>query len=158
MDKPADSGLVTYEQRGPVAVIGLNRPDKRNAISDELVHGLAAAAERAEREARAAVLFGNGVHFCAGLDLAEHVEKPLVEAVRNSRLWHRVFDQIQRGSIPFVSALTGAVVGGGFELAAATHVRVAEETAFFALPLSPPMDDKIGSNRSPGCAARPRAA
>jgi enoyl-CoA hydratase/carnithine racemase len=45
-----------------------------------------------------------------------------------------VFDQIQRGGIPFVSALHGAVIGGGLELAASTHVRIADETAFFALP------------------------
>jgi enoyl-CoA hydratase/carnithine racemase len=54
--------------------------------------------------------------------------------VRGSRSWHRAFDLIAHGTIPVVAALNGAVVGGGFELAAATHIRVAEETAFFALP------------------------
>jgi len=125
---------VTYELRGPVAVIGLDRPDKRNAISDRVVEALAEAVERAADEARAAVLHGAGRHFCAGLDLGEHVEKPLFDAVKGSRRWHRAFDQIERGTIPFVAALQGAVVGGGFELAAAAHVRVAEAGAFFALP------------------------
>jgi (methylthio)acryloyl-CoA hydratase len=132
--KGAAEALVTYERRGPVAVIGLNRPAKRNAISDRVVEALSAAVDRASDEARAAVIHGHGPHFCAGLDLGEHVEKPLIDAVKGSRRWHRVFDGIERGTIPFVVALQGAVVGGGFELAAAAQIRVAEETAFFALP------------------------
>jgi (methylthio)acryloyl-CoA hydratase len=134
MDGSAEPSLVTYERRGDVAVIGLNRPDKRNAVSDRVVEALADAVIRASDEAKAAVIHGHGPHFCAGLDLAEHVEKPVLGAVKGSRRWHRVFDLIERGTIPVVSALNGAVVGGGFELAASTHIRVAEETAFFALP------------------------
>ena len=130
----AEPDLVTYERRSDVAVIGLNRPEKRNAVSDRVIEALAEAVLRASDEAKAAVIHGHGPHFCAGLDLAEHVEKPVLEAVKGSRRWHRVFDLIERGTIPVVSALNGAVVGGGFELAASTHIRVAEETAFFALP------------------------
>lgn len=128
-DQPVD-----YRLEDGVAVIGLARPAKRNAISDRVVEALHAAVERAASEARAAVLLGEGPHFCAGLDLAEHAEKSLGAAVQGSRRWHRVFDGIERGAIPFVAALQGAVVGGGFELAAAAHLRVADATAFFALP------------------------
>lgn len=134
MDGSAETGLVTYELTGDIAVIGLNRPEKRNAISDRVVEALDEAILRATDEARAAVLYGAGKHFCAGLDLGEHVEKPVIDAVRGSRRWHRVFEHMERGAIPFVSALQGAVVGGGFELAAASHIRVAESTAFFGLP------------------------
>ncbi|EBA08336.1 crotonase/enoyl-CoA hydratase family protein [Sagittula stellata] len=126
--------LVTYELKGAVALIGLNRPDKRNAISDRFVEAIHEAVQRAQKEARAGVIFGHGKHFCAGLDLAEHSEKPLFEAVKGSRRWHAVFDGIERGTIPFVAAISGAAVGGGFELAASTQVRVADQTAFFALP------------------------
>ncbi len=126
--------LVSYRLQGEVAVIGLNRPSKRNAISDLVVDALRAAAERAQSEARAAVIYGEGDHFCAGLDLAEHKEKPLFDAIQGSRRWHEIFTAFARGPIPFISALHGAVVGGGFELAAATHLRVADETAFFGLP------------------------
>lgn len=126
--------LVTYELLGTIARIGLNRPEKRNAISDRFVEAIHAAVQRAQTEARAAVIFGHGKHFCAGLDLAEHSEKPLFEAVKGSRRWHAVFDGIERGTIPFVAAITGAAVGGGFELAASVQIRVADETAFFALP------------------------
>jgi enoyl-CoA hydratase/carnithine racemase len=126
--------LVNYELRDEIVLIGLNRPAKRNAVSDRVVEALNLAVERAQSEAKAAVIYGEGPHFCAGLDLAEHSEKPLIAAVQGSRRWHRIFDGIERGGIPFVVALQGAVVGGGFELAAAAHVRVADETAFFGLP------------------------
>jgi (methylthio)acryloyl-CoA hydratase len=133
MDGPIDQ-LVTYDLRDGIALIGLNRPAKRNAISDRVVEALHLAVETAQVEAKAAVIYGEGKHFCAGLDLAEHVEKSLIAAVQGSRRWHKVFEGVERGGIPFVVALQGAVVGGGFELAAAAHVRVAEESAFFALP------------------------
>jgi enoyl-CoA hydratase/carnithine racemase len=130
----SDEVLVSYRLEGKVAVIGLNRPAKRNAISDRVVEALRMAAIQAQGEARAAVIYGEGDHFCAGLDLAEHKDKPLFEAIQGSRRWHAIFSEFERGEIPFFSALHGAVVGGGFELAAATHVRVADETAFFGLP------------------------
>ncbi|KND18379.1 enoyl-CoA hydratase [Pannonibacter phragmitetus] len=134
MDSTVTGDIVTYELKGNVAHVGLNRAEKRNAISDRVVEALALAIARAEREAKAAVLFGYGSHFCAGLDLAEHVERSPIEGVRNSRRWHAVFGGIEHGTIPWISALHGAVVGGGLELAASTHIRVADATTFFALP------------------------
>ena len=134
MDSTVTGDIVTYELKGNVAHVGLNRAEKRNAISDRVVEALALAIARAEREAKAAVLFGYGSHFCAGLDLAEHVERSPIEGVRNSRRWHAVFGGIEHGTIPWFSALHGAVVGGGLELAASTHIRVADATTFFALP------------------------
>jgi len=134
MDKAANESFVTYELDGDVALIGLNRPVKRNAISDVFVEAIADAVRRAEGEAKAGVIYGHGDHFCAGLDLAEHVKKTPIEGVRGSRRWHAVFATIEHGSIPWISALHGAVVGGGLELASSTHIRVADKTAFFALP------------------------
>lgn len=133
MDGSAET-LITYQLEGDIALIALNRPEKRNAISDRVVEALNTAVERAQTEARAAVIHGHGTHFCAGLDLAEHMEKPLIAAVQGSRRWHRIFDGIERGAIPFICAMQGAVVGGGFELAASAHIRVADSTAFFGLP------------------------
>ena len=132
-DQPARN-FVSYELQGEIAHIGLNRPEKRNAISDSFVEMIAGAVARAESEAKAAVLYGHGDHFCAGLDLAEHVKKTPIEGIRGSRRWHAVFGTIEHGTIPWISALHGAVVGGGLELAASTHIRVAERSAFFALP------------------------
>jgi len=132
------TALVTYELEGPIALIGLNRPDKRNAINEAVIDELRAAVHRAGDEADVGVLHGHGEHFCAGLDLAEALAraagqtKPPRKRKRHS--WHEVFDTIARGPIPFIAALHGAVVGGGLELATAAHIRVADETAFFGLP------------------------
>jgi enoyl-CoA hydratase/carnithine racemase len=128
------SSFVTYELRDEIAHIGLNRPEKRNAISDRFVETIAETVARAEDEAKAVVLYGHGDHFCAGLDLAEHIKKTPMQGVRGSRRWHAVFAGIEHGTIPWISALHGAVVGGGLELAASTHIRVADRSAFFALP------------------------
>jgi enoyl-CoA hydratase/carnithine racemase len=80
------------------------------------------------------MIHGVGPHFSAGLDLNELSKRDVTAGVHHSRSWHRVFEKIEFGSIPVVAVLKGAVVGGGLELAAATHVRVAERSAFYALP------------------------
>jgi (methylthio)acryloyl-CoA hydratase len=130
--------LVSYELEGPVALIGLNRADKRNAINEAVIAALRSAVHRAHDEADVAVLHGHGSNFCAGLDLGEALARATgkIAAPRKRRRhnWHEVFDQIARGPIPFVAALHGAVVGGGLELATAAHLRVCDDTAFFGLP------------------------
>jgi len=130
--------LITYELDGAIALIGLNRPDKRNAINDTLIDELRVAVQRAHEEADVAVLFGHGSNFCAGLDLAEALARATgqIKPPRKRRRhnWHEVFDLIARGPIPFVAALHGAVVGGGLELAMAAHVRVCDDSALFGLP------------------------
>ena len=130
--------VVTYEVEGAVALIGLNRPDKRNAINDAVVSQLSEAIVRAGDEADTAVLFGHGQNFSAGLDLAEMLGKmqsgALAPRKPKRHNWHEVFDLIARGPIPFIAALHGPVVGGGLELACAAHIRVADATTFFGLP------------------------
>lgn len=123
-------------RRGPVAHIRLARAEKRNALNDATVRGLERAFAELPDDIRAAVLSGEGEHFSAGLDLSEiSGEAPDAFAgVRHSRMWHRAFEAIQFGRVPVISALHGAVVGGGFELAASTHVRVAERSAYYGLP------------------------
>ena len=132
------SEFITYELADNVALIGLNRPDKRNAINDVVVEQLRAAVVRANDEADAAVIFGHGKNFSAGLDLAELAGRLASDAPRprkrKANPWHTAFDLIARGSIPFVAALHGATIGGGLELAAAAQIRVADETTVFALP------------------------
>ena len=97
-----------------------------------------AAVMRAHDEADVGVLFGHGPNFSAGLDLAEALARATGRIApprkRKRHGWHEVFDQIERAPIPFVAALHGAVVGGGLELAMATHLRVCDDTAFFGLP------------------------
>jgi (methylthio)acryloyl-CoA hydratase len=80
------------------------------------------------------VVAGAGDHFCAGLDLSELIERDAAETIAQSRNWHRAFERIEFGNVPVVAVLHGAVIGGGLELAAACHIRVAESTAYYALP------------------------
>lgn len=126
--------LLQFERAGPVLHLRLNRPAKRNAINDELLAQLHTALLHLPADCRALVLSGAGEHFCAGLDLSEVSERSVAEGMAHSRAWHACFEQLQFGRVPVVAVLHGAVVGGGLELAASTHVRVAEDSAFYALP------------------------
>lgn len=126
--------LVLVRTEGPVAVIELNRPDKRNAISQPMVRALDLAVAALPDEVRVIVLAARGEHFSAGLDLSEVPEMSAAEGVHHSHSWYEVFDRLQFGRRPVVAVLQGAVVGGGLELASCAHVRVADTSAYFALP------------------------
>jgi len=126
--------LLHIEAIGPVLHVRLARPAKRNAINDALVAQIHTAFANLPDETRAVVLSGEGEHFCAGLDLSEISERSVAEGIVHSRSWHAAFDQVQLGRVPVVAVLHGAVVGGGLELAGACHVRVAEASAYYALP------------------------
>ncbi|MFC6282408.1 MULTISPECIES: crotonase/enoyl-CoA hydratase family protein [Polaromonas] len=123
-----------FEMRGDIAVIRLSRPAKRNALGDALILALRDQLENLPGEARAAVLCGEGEHFCAGLDLSELKERDAGQGLHHSRMWHAALERVQYGPVPVIAALHGAVVGGGLELASACHIRVADESTFYALP------------------------
>ena len=125
---------IHLEMKGSVAVVRLTRPTKRNALNDGLIASLRHIFENLPQEARAAVVAGDGDHFCAGLDLSELKERDAGEGLYHSRSWHTALDRVQSGSVPVIAALHGAVVGGGLELASACHIRVADESTFYALP------------------------
>lgn len=125
---------IQFEMQGPVAVVRLNRGAKRNALSDGLVLGLQEVFTNLPQETRAVVLDGNGEHFCAGLDLSELKERDAAQGLHHSRRWHTALAAIEQGPVPVIAALHGAVVGGGLELASACHIRVADESTFYALP------------------------
>ena len=119
---------------GSIAVLTLNRPEKRNALSDELVLGLQKFFDNLPTEVRAVVMQGQGGNFCAGLDLNELQETNITQSFQTSKIGQRLNDTIQFSRVPVISVLQGAVIGGGLELAASTHVRVAEPSAYYALP------------------------
>jgi enoyl-CoA hydratase/carnithine racemase len=125
---------LTAKRRGDIAVLRLSRPQKRNALDDTTILGIEAFFKALPKDIKAVVIHGAGQHFSAGLDLSELTERNVAEAVQHSRMWHRVFDAVQFGKVPVVAVLHGAVVGGGLELAAACHIRVAERSAYYALP------------------------
>jgi enoyl-CoA hydratase/carnithine racemase len=119
---------------GDVAELRLSRPDKRNALDDTMIAGIEMFFDRLPAEAKAVVLHAQGEHFSAGLDLTELTIRKTPEAIAHSRNWHRVFRHIEFGRVPVVAVMHGAVVGGGLELIASCHIRVAERSAYYALP------------------------
>jgi (methylthio)acryloyl-CoA hydratase len=129
-----DISLSLQGASSEIAVITLNRPAKRNALNDGLILALRDIFQGMPHGVRAAVIHGAGDHFCAGLDLSELSERDAGEGLHHSRMWHAALDCVQSGPVPVVAALHGAVVGGGLELASACHIRVADESSFFALP------------------------
>jgi len=125
---------VRAAQADGIVHLALARPDKRNAIDDGLLAELHTAFVNLPDSARVVVLSGEGAHFCAGLDLSELMARNVSQGITHSRSWHAAFEAIQFGRVPVISVLHGAVVGGGLELASSTHIRVAERSAFYALP------------------------
>jgi enoyl-CoA hydratase/carnithine racemase len=126
--------LLTLESAGPVLHLRLNRPAKRNSISDELLAQIHTVFVNLPASFKVVVLSGAGDHFCAGLDLSEVSERTVAEGMTHSRAWHACFDAIQFGPVPVIAVLHGAVVGGGLELASSAHLRVAQDSAFYGLP------------------------
>ncbi len=120
-----------------VCVLTLNRPEKRNALDtvtiEELVRFFSSVGQTG---VRAVVLAGAGDHFCAGLDLIEHwkADRSPDEFMHVCLRWHEAFNKMEYGGVPVIAALKGAVVGGGLELASAAHIRVMDQSTYFALP------------------------
>ncbi len=129
-----DISMRLLGEQSEVAVVTLTRAAKRNALNDGLILSLRDIFQNLPASVRAAVIDGSGEHFCAGLDLSELSERDAGQGVLHSRLWHSALDCVEKGTVPVVAALHGAVVGGGLELASACHIRVADESTFYALP------------------------
>ena len=119
---------------GDIATITFDRPEKRNAMNDALIDELDAFFSKPPEGVNAVILTGSGGHYCSGLDLAEHEHRTPEVNLYHSRNWHRVADLIEYGGLPVISAMTGAVIGGGLEIAVSTHVRIAEPSVRFQLP------------------------
>jgi methylglutaconyl-CoA hydratase len=135
------SDLVLYDRRGPAAVLTLNRPDKRNALSRGLVAALGAAVDRAADDpaARCVVLTGAGPAFCAGMDLGElrgtldaDADPEVVwdDAAKLSALYDRIYTLPK----PTVAAVNGAAVAGGAGLVTVCDLAVAVPGAKFGYP------------------------
>ena len=133
----ANSGstaLLKVEKLGALLTVGLNRPAKRNALNDGIILDIGECFASLPKDIGAVVIHGIGDHFSSGLDLSELQDHDATGGLLHSQMWHRVFDRIQYSRVPVIAALKGAVIGGGLELACAAHIRVAEPSAYFALP------------------------
>jgi enoyl-CoA hydratase/carnithine racemase len=126
--------LALSERRGAVAVVTVNRPDKKNALSLDVIHALAGVLDGLEKDGdvRAVVLRGAGDCFVAGADIAQLRERRAEESLQgiNSGLFRR----IEEFAWPVVAAVHGWALGGGMELAMACDVRIAGESARFGQP------------------------
>jgi methylglutaconyl-CoA hydratase len=132
--------LVLYEVRPPAAVLTLNRPDRRNALSRGLIAALGDAFARARDDsaARCVILTGSGSSFCAGMDLAELQES--LTAAETAPVWDdalrlaKVYDLIYTLPKPTIAAVNGAAVAGGAGLVSVCDLALAVPTAKFGYP------------------------
>jgi enoyl-CoA hydratase len=134
-----DQSVVLYERRGPAAWLTLNRPDKLNALSYELVRRLREAIRRAaeDDDVKVAVVSGAGRAFSAGFDLSEEA----ASRVEGADQWRRILAEdvdltLELWSLqkPTIAAVRGWCLAGGCELAMACDLIVAAEDARFGEP------------------------
>ena len=150
MTAPSDPVLL-IERRGPVLILRVHRPEKRNAINAAVKQALMSALSQAASDdrARCIVLTGSGdVAFVAGADIAEMAERTAIEQGRAMRDV-RIFEYIARHPKPVIAAVNGVALGGGLELALACDIRVAAPQARFGQP-------EVGLGLIPGGGATQR--
>jgi methylglutaconyl-CoA hydratase len=131
--------VVLYELRGAAAWITLNRPDRRNALSRELIEGLDHAVRQAAQESkvRCLVLTGAGSAFCAGMDLEELRQSLGAEAAliwEDAQRLAALYDFLYRVPKPTIAAVNGPAVAGGAGLVSVCDLAVAVASARFGYP------------------------
>jgi (methylthio)acryloyl-CoA hydratase len=124
---------VVLSRRGPVALLRLSRPAKRNALDRRMISSIKSFFIAPPDGVLAVVLHGEGRHFSAGADLSA-VDGDAATLLHGSRALHSTFDRVEHSGVPVIAVVHGAVIGAGLELAAAAHIRVAERSARYALP------------------------
>jgi len=128
------SDLVESSRDGHVALLRLNRPEARNALSPEVMETLAAELERLDPDpgVRCVVIAGSEEVFAAGADIKAMAERSFAEALRHpaASFWRR----LAAIKTPLIAAVSGYALGGGCELALACDLIVASESAVFGQP------------------------
>jgi methylglutaconyl-CoA hydratase len=130
---------VIYAVEGAVALVTLNRPEKRNALNDAVVAALKDALRGADADdrVRVVVLTGAGADFCSGADLSalqKISEASIDENLEDARTLSELFSLIRRVRVPVVAAVRGRALAGGCGLATACDIVLAARTARFGYP------------------------
>lgn len=130
---------VLFSVEGAVAVITLNRPEKRNALNDAVIEGLKHSLHEAENQeaVRVVVITGAGADFCSGADLSalqKISESSIIENLSDAQSLMELFTAIRRVSMPVVAAVRGRALAGGCGLATACDIVLASASARFGYP------------------------
>jgi len=126
-----------FEIRDGVAFVTVNRPDKLNALNDQVMLDLAGAAERiaTEGEIKGAILTGSGPKsFVAGADIGDLSRQGPFDGKARAQRGQAVLRRLETCGKPVIAAINGFALGGGCELAMACHIRIASENAKFGQP------------------------
>lgn len=128
--------FILSERAGGVAILRLNRPEKLNALSGEMIRELSDKLKQLEGdgELRVVILTAEGQAFCAGTDISELADLSEATAIEVSERGQNLCGQIEAFPVPVIAAINGIAAGGGCELALACHLRVASSGATFSLP------------------------
>ena len=126
------------EQDGHKLVVTMNRPEKRNALSSQMLRIMEDAWDRvnSDPEIRVAILTGAGGYFCAGMDLQAADEKPPSESFESGEFDPSVIKGLLKGfrlTKPLIAAVEGPAIAGGTEILQGTDIRVAGESARFGV-------------------------
>lgn len=128
---------LTYDKKENIGVLTINRPDKLNAISNELTSELQQLFDQIEddKELRVLVITGAGEKaFVAGADIGELVDRDAQIGRKVSRLRQEIFSRIENFPFPAIAAVNGYALGGGLELALACSIRICSDKALFGAP------------------------
>jgi methylglutaconyl-CoA hydratase len=135
----AEAETVLFETRDGVAYVTMNRPEKRNALNEDIVNGLKAALRRAnaDQSTRCIVLRGAGSDFCSGADLSalqKIAEASVAENLEDAQSLAGLFVLIREVDVPVIAAVRGRALAGGSGLALACDIVLAERGARFGFP------------------------
>ncbi|HSE24112.1 MAG TPA: enoyl-CoA hydratase-related protein [Pyrinomonadaceae bacterium] len=135
----SQESAVLYSVDGAIARLRLNRPEKRNALNDELISGLKDALKRArsDQSIRVIVLSGEGKDFCSGADLSalqKIAAASVSENAEDARALMELFLLIREIPVPVVAAVRGRALAGGCGLASACDLVLAAASARFGYP------------------------
>lgn len=142
--------FVTLEQKGPVGIITMNRPDALNALNEQVLRDLDAVLDQVEEreDILVAIVTGAGRSFVAGADIGQMSTLTSVEAKKFGAYGNGVFLKLETLTKPTIAAVNGFALGGGCELSMACDIRLASEKAKFGQP-------EVGLGITPGFGGTP---